>query len=134
MVNGLQMTDILLQILDPLNAMGWLPSWGSSGEASEAAPKAKDGSYEAPDRTKRVQCWDSRDIFFQCLNRNNILDAIKDHDAAEQACGNESKYFETNCAKSWVRLFIRIRCVCFIKFISRDGHKELHCTSLNRVT
>lgn len=87
-----------LQTHDILATMGWL--WGSSDDASSKA--AKDGAYVAPDRTKRVMCWDSRDEYFQCLNRNNILDALKEHEAAEKACGKETKNFEQNCASSWV--------------------------------
>jgi len=87
--------------------MGWLPSWGSSGDprkatASNATP---DEGYEAPGRLSRAKCWDSRDAFNQCLDRNNILDAIKDKDAADRACGKESENFEQNCASSWVHYF-----------------------------
>lgn len=87
--------------------MGLLPSWSSSsGDVQN--PKVKgakptgDGAYEAPGRLSRAQCWDARDGFNQCLDRNNILDAIKDKDAADKACGQESQNFEKNCASSWV--------------------------------
>src|ERR1700761_8688103 len=84
--------------------MGWLPSWGSSGDPQKtpASNATQDGGYEAPGRLSRAKCWDSRDAFYQCLDRNNILDAIKDKDAADRACGNESENFEQNCASSWV--------------------------------
>lgn len=78
--------------------MGWL--WGSGDAAPSKA--SKESAYVAPDRTKRVVCWDSRDDYFQCLNRNSILDAIKESDAAAKACGKESEAFEANCASSWV--------------------------------
>jgi len=81
--------------------MGWL--WGSSDASSPNT--TKDGAYIAPDRTKRVMCWDSRDDYFQCLNRNNILDALKESDAAAKACGKETQAFEQNCASSWVKYF-----------------------------
>jgi cytochrome c oxidase assembly factor 6 len=81
--------------------MGWL--WGSSGVAS-STKTSNDGAYEAPDRSKRVRCWDSRDAYFQCLDRNNILDALKGKDAAEQVCGKETLSFEENCASSWVSI------------------------------
>lgn len=79
--------------------MGWL--WGSADDAT-SSKTSKDGAYVAPDRTKRVMCWDSRDDYFQCLNRNNILDALKEHDAAAKACSKETQAFEQNCASSWV--------------------------------
>ncbi|KAF2433703.1 hypothetical protein EJ08DRAFT_606817 [Tothia fuscella] len=90
--------------------MGILPNWSaSSGDAQN--PKVKgakptgDGAYEAPGRLSRAQCWDARDGYNQCLDRNNILDAIKDKDTAEKACGQESQNFEKNCASSWVTYF-----------------------------
>lgn len=79
--------------------MGWLPSFGSSSKPADAKV---DDAYEAPDRVKRAKCWDARDAYFRCLDKNNILDAIGNKDAAEQACGKESALFEQNCASSWV--------------------------------
>jgi hypothetical protein len=86
--------------------MGLLPNWSSSsGDAATSATSPKptqDGAFVAPDRMSRAKCWDARDAFNQCLNRNNILDAIKDKDGADKACGTESQDFEKNCASSWV--------------------------------
>jgi len=81
--------------------MSWL--WGSSGDAA-SSKASKDEAYVAPDRTKRVMCWDSRDEYFQCLNRNSILDALKDQETAAKECGKETQAFEQNCAASWVSL------------------------------
>jgi len=36
------------------------------------------------------------------LDKNNILDAIGEKEAAEKLCTNESQVFEQNCASSWV--------------------------------
>ncbi|KAE9983150.1 hypothetical protein BLS_004535 [Venturia inaequalis] len=88
--------------------MAWLPAWGSTSKpegASSTSETAGSEEYRPPGRQTRAKCWDSRDVFNECLNRNNILDAIKDKDAADKACGKESDLFEKNCASSWVTYF-----------------------------
>lgn len=85
--------------------MGWFGSSDSTGsaQASPTAPEAsKDGGYIAPDRSARAQCWEGRDLFFQCLERNGIIDSVKEDEKARQACAPELKEFETHCASSWV--------------------------------
>lgn len=86
--------------------MGWLPAWGSTTKPKGATSSdtINPEEYRPPGRQTRAKCWDSRDVFNECLNRNNILDAIKDKDAADNACRKESDLFEKNCASSWVRL------------------------------
>lgn len=67
------------------------------------APKpSPDGAFEAPNRTARANCWRARDQFFDCLERNAIIDSIKDKEGAQSACGEESKGFDKECASSWV--------------------------------
>lgn len=64
--------------------------------------KSTDGGYVAPDRSARERCYESRDIFFECLDQHDILDANK-HDAeSRQKCPKEVADYEHNCAKSWV--------------------------------
>ena len=78
--------------------MGWL--WGSAeGSKSNETTEVP----QAPDRVKRAMCWDARDKYFKCLDKHDILDAIKDSDKAEKNCSTEGKAFEENCAQSWVR-------------------------------
>ena len=77
--------------------MGWLP-W-SSGDTN----KASDGGRIAPDRTSRARCWEGRDLFFACLDRNDILDGIKNDKEARQKCAKEVAEFEAACSQSWVR-------------------------------
>ncbi|PLB53057.1 hypothetical protein P170DRAFT_434782 [Aspergillus steynii IBT 23096] len=81
--------------------MGWLP-WSSD---SPDAPKASDGGRIAPDRSSRKRCWEGRDLFFSCLDDNNILDAIKDDKEARRKCGKEIAEFETACSRTWVKYF-----------------------------
>ncbi|KAF2252715.1 hypothetical protein BU26DRAFT_517289 [Trematosphaeria pertusa] len=84
--------------------MGWLP-WSPS-EAS-GPKKTSGGAFESPSRTNRAKCYEARDAFFECLDRNNILDSINTKDgraAASKACGQFDQEFEKNCAHSWVCL------------------------------
>ena len=79
--------------------MGLFSTWSSSPKPEDSKQKE---AYEAPDRLSRAKCWDSRDTYFRCLDKNNILDAIANKEAADKACTNESQTFEQNCASSWV--------------------------------
>lgn len=44
-------------------------------------------------------------MFFTCLDRNDILDAIKDDKEARRKCGKEIAEFETACSRAWVCVF-----------------------------
>ncbi|KAK6543084.1 hypothetical protein TWF694_007007 [Orbilia ellipsospora] len=81
--------------------MGLLSSLGLS---SPPPPKTT-----APDRTERQKCWEARDQFFACLDKNDILDSIKHGDSASKKCGGELKVFERDCASSWVEYFKKRR-------------------------
>lgn len=79
--------------------MGLTDFWKSSTD--KRADEVRSGAV-APSRTERRRCWESRDAYFACLDRNNILDAIKDDKAAAKQCGGESTVFERDCAAEWV--------------------------------
>ena len=67
------------------------------------APKpSNDGGFIAPDRSARALCWEGRDGFFACLNKNNIVDSVREADKANTLCSAENAAFEKNCATSWV--------------------------------
>lgn len=83
-----------------------LPDWVTGSSKSEqpaAAPKTGDGGRVAPDRNSRELCYESRDIFFECLDKNNILDAIREDEKARKSCPQEVADYERDCARSWVR-------------------------------
>jgi cytochrome c oxidase assembly factor 6 len=82
--------------------MGWL-SFGSS-QVPESS-KASDGGRIAPDRSSRQQCYDGRNLFFDCLDQNDIIDAIRNDSEARKKCAKEIAEFESACSKTWVRLF-----------------------------
>ena len=82
--------------------MGWWP-FGSSEQ--DGPKKTSGGAFESPSRTNRAKCYEARDAFFECLDRNNILDSInfkENQVAAKKACGEANVVFERDCAHSWV--------------------------------
>ncbi|KAE8448707.1 hypothetical protein EG329_008922 [Mollisiaceae sp. DMI_Dod_QoI] len=82
----------------------------STSPASPPAPKiSSDGAPIAPDRSERAKCWEARDAYFACLDKNNIVDSITEKDKAAKACGAEGRGFEGNCASSWVTYFKKRR-------------------------
>ncbi|KAI9843579.1 MAG: hypothetical protein M1837_006256 [Sclerophora amabilis] len=82
----------------------------SSSPLSPPSPRVSaDGKPEAPDRSQRAHCWEARDGFFKCLDRNNIIDSIKEKEVADERCRGEGQQFEKNCASSWVEYFKKRR-------------------------
>ncbi|KAK7193012.1 hypothetical protein DPSP01_005222 [Paraphaeosphaeria sporulosa] len=106
--------------------MGWFSSSSSDGSGPK---KTADGAFVAPTKSTRQKCYESRDAFFECLDRNNILDSVnskKGRDAAAKACGPADQAFEKNCAHSWVEYFKKQRVVNYqkeqtIKKIEAEG-------------
>jgi len=68
--------------------MGWFG--GSS---------TKDKDEGAPNREDRKKCWEARDGYFLCLDNAGVVKAGDEG----KACAKESKEYEKNCARSWVR-------------------------------
>lgn len=66
-----------------------------------------ESSKEPPNRSKREKCWESRDIFFKCLDRINVDDPLSDNKKSivKKECGGEDKQFQKDCVKSWVKYF-----------------------------
>lgn len=60
-----------------------------------------------PNKAKRLECWDARDRFFECLTKHNIDNSL---DAKEQAnvqanCGELRAEFKAKCVASWFKYF-----------------------------
>ncbi|KAJ4291197.1 hypothetical protein N0V90_010395 [Kalmusia sp. IMI 367209] len=102
-------------------------AWFSSADAGPK--KTSGGAFEAPTRTTRAKCYEARDAFFECLDRNNILDSVNTKNgraATAKACGPADQEFEKNCAHSWVEYFKKQRVVNYqkeqtIKKIEAEG-------------
>ncbi|CAG61501.1 uncharacterized protein GVI51_K07161 [Nakaseomyces glabratus] len=60
-------------------------------------------------RANRKKCWESRDKFFSCLDKNDIL---KPSDGVSK-CKAENQQYETDCVSSWVKYFNEKRIVDF---------------------
>jgi cytochrome c oxidase assembly factor 6 len=108
--------------------MGWFTS-SNSGTTTNAQP-SNDGGFIAPDRSAREQCWYGRDAFFKCLDRNDIIDSVKEDDKAKKLCASELKAFEKACADSWVTYFKKRRVFEYqkeltLKKLEAEGAKPL---------
>ncbi|KAH7378808.1 cytochrome oxidase c subunit VIb-domain-containing protein [Pyrenochaeta sp. MPI-SDFR-AT-0127] len=108
--------------------MGWL-SWGSGSNDDSGVKKTAGGAFESPSRSNRKQCYAARDAFFECLDKNNVLDSINTKDGRAKAasfCAQLDQEFEKNCAHSWVEYFKKQRVVNYqreqtIKKIESQG-------------
>lgn len=78
-------------------------------EADKRAAEVRAGTV-APTRSERQKCWMARDSYFACLDKNNIVDALKDEKAAAKACKAESAEFEKDCAAQWVSYILSLVC------------------------
>ncbi|KAG9235320.1 cytochrome oxidase c subunit VIb-domain-containing protein [Amylocarpus encephaloides] len=103
----------------------------STTSASHPAPKiSSDGAPIAPDRTQRAKCWEGRDAYFQCLDKNGIMDSLTEKDKAEKSCAREGRQFEGNCASSWVTYFKKRRVMEYqrnqtLERLRAEGAKEM---------
>ncbi|KAF9870726.1 hypothetical protein CkaCkLH20_11828 [Colletotrichum karsti] len=78
--------------------------FSAKSDEDRRAEEVRSGAV-APKRNERRKCWDARDAYFGCLDRNNIVDALKDDRQARKACGAENTDFERDCAAAWVKYF-----------------------------
>jgi len=85
--------------------MGWFSSSPSApSPAASTQPTSLEGTYTPLKRNERKACWEARDAYFKCLDKHDILDAVKDADAALKNCPTENAKYEQDCATSWVCL------------------------------
>ncbi|KAJ3225130.1 hypothetical protein HK099_007335 [Clydaea vesicula] len=105
-------------------------------------------SNNHPNQSKRAQCWEARDFYFNCLNRNDLwlvglnpktydeilnvnitnpaIKCEKDKNLTKEErrelfkCKPELLNFEKSCLKSWVTHFSLIR----IKELQTDELKK----------
>jgi Cytochrome oxidase c subunit VIb len=56
----------------------------------------------APDRSSRERCYESRDRLFECLDNNDILDAVREDEKSRRVCRAENEGYERDCARAWV--------------------------------
>ncbi|KAF3763088.1 hypothetical protein M406DRAFT_340768 [Cryphonectria parasitica EP155] len=117
----------------------YLNPFGSSSSTAETkrAEEVRAG-LRAPDRTERKRCWESRDAYFACLDRNGILDALKDEKDAARSCGTEAVGFERDCAREWVTYFKKWRVADHnkkqrLKQLEAQGAQSVEITVANKI-
>lgn len=82
----------------------WLTGSSKPADQADSVQKTQDGGRIAPDRNSRELCYESRDTFFECLDKHDILDAIREDDKSRKLCPTEVADYERDCARSWVCL------------------------------
>ncbi|WVQ85489.1 hypothetical protein IAT38_007654 [Cryptococcus sp. DSM 104549] len=86
--------------------------FGGSSSSSSSDPEIE---RPAPSREERRQCWASRDLYFSCLDKNNVLQAGNEvtRDAKGKAVGGvcvvEREGYEKHCGQAWIDYFNKRR-------------------------
>lgn len=57
-------------------------------------------STPAPTREARQACWEHRDVYFGCLDKESV--AVPGQEGIESKCANEREIYGKECAASWV--------------------------------
>lgn len=86
--------------------LDWLTGSAKPADPAPVVQKSTDGGFVAPDRNKRELCYESRDILFDCLDKHDILDAVREDEKSRKLCAQENADYERDCARSWVGLFL----------------------------
>lgn len=86
--------------------LDWLTGSAKPADPAPVAQKSTDGGFVAPDRNKRELCYESRDILFECLDKHDILDAVREDEKSRKLCAQENADYERDCARSWVGLIV----------------------------
>lgn len=62
-----------------------------------------------PDKAKRQECWNARDTYWQCLDKNAPNYSATSGEEGPSMCAKLRKLFETACPGQWVKHFDRKR-------------------------
>lgn len=62
-----------------------------------------------PDKSKRQKCWDARDEYWKCLDKNSPDYSATSGQEGPSECLKLRKLFETGCPAQWVKHFDRKR-------------------------
>jgi cytochrome c oxidase assembly factor 6 len=72
----------------------------SSSRESRDSREMGDG---IPLRGQRQVCYQARDAFFKCCDKNNIENPLRDVGEVQGLCKAEKEKFEKDCISTWVR-------------------------------
>lgn len=79
-------------------------------------------------RSQRVKCWESRDKFFSCLDRIDVVDSLKAENQSKikKSCSSELGEFNTDCITSWIHYFQEKRVTDWQKqqYMQRGSEKK----------
>lgn len=62
-----------------------------------------------PDKAQRQQCWDSRDKYWQCLDKYAPEYTPSSGQDGPKECAQIRKLYESSCPAQWVKHFDRKR-------------------------
>lgn len=79
------LSSLFLQLTSLTRPMGWFGSTNAE----------KPNAISREDRSK---CWEARDAYFTCLDAAEVVVAGTEG----SKCASQRKFYEQNCAKSWV--------------------------------
>ncbi|GAA5904220.1 Coa6p [Sporobolomyces salmoneus] len=77
--------------------------WFSSSTSTSTSESTNDSA--APSRSERKACWDSRDLYFGCLDKSGVSVPGQEGDKCKQEDGT----YRDKCAASWVDYFNKRR-------------------------
>ncbi|KDE05262.1 hypothetical protein MVLG_04397 [Microbotryum lychnidis-dioicae p1A1 Lamole] len=80
-------------------------STSTASTSTSALPAGSPSSI--PDRSARQACWDHRDAYFGCLEKNGVI--VPGAEKEKGLCQNEREGYEARCAQSWVDYFNKRR-------------------------
>ncbi|MCJ1269210.1 hypothetical protein MMC22_009099 [Lobaria immixta] len=102
----------------------------STSPSQPSAPKpSPDGGFEAPNRNARAHCWQARDAFFGCLERNAIVDSIKDADQAQKLLFKLSDdILDPGILESFLRLTVQVMRMVMVQPLQSSVFDRLGCS------
>jgi cytochrome c oxidase assembly factor 6 len=78
------------------------------GFSSSSSSSSKPADGAPPTRQERQRCWTTRDAYYACLDKHDIMSAGEGDGAGaalgdkEGVCADFRKAYESSCGKSWV--------------------------------
>ncbi|XP_055694496.1 cytochrome c oxidase assembly factor 6 homolog [Lutzomyia longipalpis] len=80
---------------------------------------------EFPTKEERTQCWNNKDRYWECLDKNAPTHSTTGGDAEPKACLELRKAFEKSCPGQWVKHFDRKRSYELFKRRMESGYDPL---------
>ncbi|XP_055387976.1 cytochrome c oxidase assembly factor 6 homolog [Condylostylus longicornis] len=78
-----------------------------------------------PGKEERQKCWDNRDAYWACLDKNAPDHSSTSGEKIPDACAKLRKLFENSCPKQWVKHFDRKRNYELFKERMKQGYDPL---------